>query len=307
MIVDAQLHDPIVWGDWSAFGATVRRELLTELQLAYMTAVGVDCALLFPVDLAWGEEAAARLPERFAVVRMITPDGVLSGLDPAAPDIEELVAAEREKPTTVGLRILPAHLPRGGDGFALLQVGGYDRALRACDRNRLPVFVSTMGNLDAPAVVARRFPELTVVVDHLGLRQPPVLERDDPPFREVPALVALAALPNVAVKLSGLPSLSVEGHPFRDVWDHLEPVLAAFGVERLLWGSDISRFYGRIGFEVRFARGAEPYPGRHTYAESLHLVRDTDRLSVAEKEWLLGRTAQRLLGWPRAREVVAAA
>jgi predicted TIM-barrel fold metal-dependent hydrolase len=299
--VDCQLHEPIVWLDWDGADASSRRQLLTELQLAYMTAVGIDCAVLFPVDLGWGEEAAARFPDRFAVVRMITPEGVLDGLDPLDPDIDALVAEEIRKPATLGLRILPAHLPPDGSGYALLDDGFYDRVLELCEEGGLPVFMSTMGNLSAPALVADRFPGLTIVIDHFGMLQPPTCERDSPPLRALPELIALARYPNVAVKFSGGPTLSEQSYPFDDLWPHLEQVVAAFGADRLLWGSDISRVWGRIGFrEVKLPYGENDYPGKHTYAEALHYVRDTDRLSERDKEWLLGGTASKLLGWPAA-------
>jgi hypothetical protein len=155
-----------------------------------------------------------------------------------------------------------------------------------------------MGNLAAPDEVAGRYPDLTLVVDHFGMLQPPATERDSPPFRTLPELLALARHPNVAVKFCGAPALSQQAYPYADVWPELEQVLEAFGPDRLLWASDISRFWGRIGFDTRIPNGEEEYDGKHTYGEALHYLRDTDRLSRSDKEWLLGGTVQKLLGWP---------
>lgn len=298
-IVDAQLHDPSVSRDWDGADERTRRGVLTELQLAYMAAAGVDAAVLFPVDLGWAEEAAAEWPERFAIVRMVTPEGRLGGIDPAAPDVEDIVEAEWAKPALVGLRILPRMFPdHDGSGYVQLRDGFYDRALATCERLGIPVFVSAMGNLSAPAEVAGRFPRLTVVVDHFGLRQPPELERDSPPFGALDELLALAALPNVAVKFCGAPVLSLQPFPYLDVWVPLRRVVDAFGADRLMWASDISRFDGRVGFDIRLGWAGREYDGKHSYAESLLAVRETPELSPAEKEWLLGGTVRKLIGWP---------
>jgi L-fuconolactonase len=64
-----------------------------------------------------------------------------------------------------------------------------------------------------------------------------------------------------------------------------------------MWGSDISRFDGRIGFWRHPVTPVGDYPVKHTYAEALHYLRDTDELSVQEKRWILGGTVQHLLGW----------
>ena len=134
-----------------------------------------------------------------------------------------------------------------------------------------------------------------MIVDHLGMRQNPTFGLDDPPFRDLPALLALAELPNVRVKVSGVPTLSAGPYPFADLWESLDQVLAAFGAERLMWGSDISRVMGRAG-TIRLAPEGREY-AKHTYAEALFYLKHTDRLTADQREWLLGRTAATVLGW----------
>ena len=48
--------------------------------------------------------------------------------------------------------------------------------------------------------------------------------------------------------------LSKEPYPFADVWVPIRSVLDAFGAERVMWASDISRFAGRIGWRTRYPR-----------------------------------------------------
>jgi hypothetical protein len=40
----------------------------------------------------------------------------------------------------------------------------------------------------------------------------------------------------------------------------------------------------------------------HTWTDLLHCVRDDSELSQEEREWILGRSARRILQWPSAGE-----
>jgi L-fuconolactonase len=83
--------------------------------------------------------------------------------------------------------------------------------------------------------LARALPELPIVVDHCAK---PVFDGTDPGDAWRDGMRALAAHPQVFCKLSGLanefgPGWSEE--TLRPVFDH---VLAVFGAERVMWGSD---------------------------------------------------------------------
>jgi hypothetical protein len=56
-----------------------------------------------------------------------------------------------------------------------------------------------------------------------------------------PAICALAKHPNVALKASGMPSLSTEGYPFRDLHSRIRTLVDAFGPKRTFWGTDLTR------------------------------------------------------------------
>jgi L-fuconolactonase len=109
----------------------------------------------------------------------------------------------------------------------------------------------------------------------------------------------------VSIKLCDPPGLSEEAYPFRDIWAPVHRLLDAFGPERLAWASDIGRFRGRIGWSIRLPQ--EPYPGKHTYMESLAFFLYTDELSPSDKEEILGRSARRMLRWPAAHKTAAPA
>ncbi len=156
-----------------------------------------------------------------------------------------------------------------------------------------PVCVPGMGNLPDVAAVARAYPTLTLIIDHLGLNQLPFMPPDDPPGRDLGQLLALAGLPNVSVKLSGAPPLSDTPYPYPDIWPCLEQVLDAFGADRCMWGTDQHWVSGRLhGFDP-----VPRYPGYHSYAQGLHYLLDRDELSEAEKTALFGGTVRKIMGW----------
>jgi L-fuconolactonase len=290
VIVDGQLHEPGPHLDWPE-DPEPRNRAMTEIALAWMEAAGVDKALLQPAT-EWGAYAAAQRPDTFAYVPGFFHEPGAELPDYAAA-VDELVA----RPGVKALRLFYAY-PPGGENAARFERGDFDPLLRACEQRRIPLFVFATRWLHLLPRAIEAHPDLTLIVDHLGLPQPPMDERESPPWRSLGALLDLARYPNVAVKLCGAPALSEQGPPFADVWPHLDRIIEAFGADRLLWASDQSRFHGRIGFHVRIPDAFGPYPGRHTYAQSVGLFRDAPHLSEAEKALILGGTLSRLLGWP---------
>jgi L-fuconolactonase len=248
-----------------------------------MDAVGVDRVVLHPLELAWGEYAVSRCPTRFAVVPMI---GVAAaehgGIDPRTLSIDEFIAEKSELPGLAGIRIVRSAHEDWLDEFGSV--------IDACARRRIPLFVYTTGDLTAPATIAERNPDLTVIVDHLGL--PRAEQRHDPPFRDLPELLDLARFGNIAVKLSGAPAMSDQPYPYDDLWPHLQLVIDAFGPQRLMWGTDMSRLMGSVGFHYSTNRRCN-----HTYAEALMYLREAKNLSATAKKWILGGTAESLLRW----------
>jgi predicted TIM-barrel fold metal-dependent hydrolase len=61
---------------------------------------------------------------------------------------------------------------------------------------------------------------------------------------EIDALVKLAYLPNISVKMSAVSCYSSEPFPHPALHPFLESVLDAFGAERVFFGSDLSRLQG---------------------------------------------------------------
>lgn len=295
-IIDAQLHELGPRSARDVEELAMRRRILTEVTLSAMDAVGVDAALLFPVDAEWGREAAAEFPERFANVLEF---------DPAAPNIDELIDGVRDDAQTLGVRVTAGY-PPSGENLIRLRNGAWEATFAACERHRVPVFLFLSGAPEMAGDVARAHPELQIIVDHLGLRQPPMDVRDPEPWGRLEKLLDLAVHPNIAVKACGMAALSETGEPFSDIWTHFVRVIEAFGVDRLMWASDVPRFQGRIGWDIRVPEAWGPYEGRHTYAQSLALIQHSGELTAEDKRQLLGGSLTRLLDWAPGPTIVVA-
>src|SRR5262249_56115172 len=91
---------------------------------------------------------------------------------------------------------------------------GLNRVLAAAAQHNLPVNIMGTGRLEQVAQMVARNPQTQVVIDHLGLPQPFEPPAPPEPFADLPKLLALAAYPNVAVKISGACTLSHAPFPF---------------------------------------------------------------------------------------------
>jgi L-fuconolactonase len=290
-IIDAQIHDVGPWSDWTGERMELHHRIMTELVIAYLDAVGIDGVILFPGgDDASASWAAEALPERFAFVPPITPN---------EPDVDAAVRAakRRHDEGLLGLRAIIGW-PLDGSEVRRFEAGHWDPVFAACERHQVPLFLFITGWLSQAAGIAARFPRLTLIVDHLGLRQPPLDESEDPPFKSLPQLLELAKFPTVHVKLCGFPALSRQHYPHEDLAPQLRAIVDGFGAERLMWASDATRFAGRIGIgRFQNPRTLGPYQGKHSYADSMHFVRDSDVLTAVEKESILGGTVRQVLNW----------
>jgi L-fuconolactonase len=241
--------------------------------LRMMDEVGVDAAILvtssrhYGVDNSYALEAAARHPDRFRVVARV---------DPADPAVGEQIAAFGADPLVLGVRLLTMSDP----DRARFRDGGFDPVFAAAAESDIPLCIYPTGTLPLVAETARRFPDLQLVVDHLGLVQRPVATPGSDPFAELPELLALAPYANVTVKLSGVATLSWQPFPFEDVWPHVHRVLEAFGPERVMWGSDATRAEGVV-----------------TYAEGVRWLTDAGELGEDELALVLGQTLRRVFRW----------
>jgi L-fuconolactonase len=284
-IVDAQIHDPRPAQPVDAkYGEDVHLLMSCELAREAMDSVGVDMALVNSRQEVC-DYFVARYPDRFASCPY---------WDNATADVDGVVAGYRQRAGMLAPRVLIMDFPseRPSDDF---KAGRLEPLFVAAERHQLPLFAMAMGLADELAQVARAHPELTLIVDHLGITSPPWMTRNPDPWTELPSVLALARFPNVAVKLSGAIALSRTPYPHPDLWPRLHKLIDAFGPQRLMWGSDFTRLRSARGMNQRAPR--EAWVG--LYSDCVSFFRDTTEISQADKEAIFAGTIRRLLRWPK--------
>src|SRR6516164_1764333 len=226
LTIDAQVHayernHP--GRPWHAL-LTGPAEVTGDQMVAAMDAIGVDGAILvspftmYHYDASYALEVHKRHSARFALVKPV---------DPANPSVAEVIADWKHTPGTVGVRML---LVRSGLSEDPADPG-LNRVLAEAGRLSLPVNLHIAGRLDQGIELIRRNPDTQIIVDHLGLVQPHEPPKPAEPWAELPKVLELAALPNVAMKITGACTLSLEPFPYADIWDPVCRMIDAFGID----------------------------------------------------------------------------
>ena len=228
LIVDSQVHiwaggRPPIHHRQAVYGA---RDLLQD-----MAAAGVDRVVLVPptwdpAGNAPSLQAAADHPDRFVV---------MGQLDIASPNAPAQLAQWRSDPHMLGVRLGFNSTP----SRKLLIDGSTDWFWGAAEKMDLPLMLLIPGLLPWVAEIAGRHPGLRIIVDHLAV---PRGASGPAAFEHLPELLALARLPNVAVKAAGVPAYAQdEAFPYPSLHEPLRRVFDAFGPHRMFWGTDLSR------------------------------------------------------------------
>jgi predicted TIM-barrel fold metal-dependent hydrolase len=233
LIVDSQIH---IWenGKMSAHHRQIPTYSIDDA-LAEMASAGVDAAVIHPPS-SLGEGVnelavkAVRLhPDKFCI---------LGHFDLQSPDREKIVAHWRERPGMLGFRFT-FNQPHQKTWWT---DGSLDWFWAACEKENLRVGLLANGkNIAAFGNIAKRYPRLKMHIDHIGRGGGGGGVKDDAVFADLPNMLALAKLPNVAVKLSGAPSYSSDPYPYRNIHGYLRQIVEAFGPDRCFWGTDITR------------------------------------------------------------------
>ena len=105
------------------------------------------------------------------------------------------------------------------------------------------------GRLEQVAGLAQRNPDTTLVVDHIGIRQPYHPPAPPDAWADLPKVLALAPDKNVVAKISGACTLSHEPFPYDDIWEPIGRIIDAFGIERCMWGTDWTRAAAVVNYE----------------------------------------------------------
>jgi predicted TIM-barrel fold metal-dependent hydrolase len=251
-------------------------EVTGDQMVAAMDAVDVDGAILvspfslYQFDASYALEVHAKHPDRFGLVKPV---------DPNDPAVVEIVADWAATPGTIGVRIMLNRELSSDPADP-----GLNRVLVAAARHSLPVNLLAWGRLEQARELAARNPDTQLVIDHLGLQQPFTPPPPDKPFADLPQVLALAAHPNVAIKITGACTLSHDAFPYADIWPPLERIFDAFGLDRCLWGTDWTRAVALL-----------------SYAQGVEAFRVTDRLSESDRARLMGGSLTRIYNWAPTR------
>lgn len=238
-----------------------------EMLLEHMKANGVEKTVIIQVihyryDNSYLASVLKQYPQYFQGVARVDP------LSAAAADhLSKLVEHDGFR----GVRLSPS-----GDA-----AGDWIRGERMpplwkrCEQLKVPMTVlAPITRMPDVGLLADRFPELTIVIDHMA--DCPV---DQP--HELDKLIALKRHPKLFVKISHTWSLSKQPYPWLDSQELVKRLHQEFGPQRLMWATDwpiIERSHAR-------------------YEQALTVVRDEMKfLNEDDKGWMLSKTVERV--WP---------
>lgn len=274
MIVDAHLHiwsadsDAYPWAPHDQVplptAPASAEDLVRTLDQAGVAGAVCLQPRVYGYDHGYLNQVLAAYPDRFAGVCIVNP------IRPSGPAELRLLVRDHGYR---GLRLnsMASSNPAWLDGptgeplwYAAIELGLVVSVL--INPPQLPLLV----------MAAQRFPEATIVVDHMGRCTPRT------PPEQAMTLLRLADQPNVSVKVSALSSLTGEPYPYRGLHPLIEACYLAYGPERLIWGTD---------FPHILAAGP--------YALALDAVRrDMQFIKPAHLPAILGENARRLYRLP---------
>jgi predicted TIM-barrel fold metal-dependent hydrolase len=233
-----------------------------------MEAAEVDRVVLVPPSWQGDSndfvlEAAHQYPDRFAVMGRI---------DPATPQDEAALSELKRRSGMKGLRLTFST----GRSLATPEMAWL---WPAAERADIPLALAARSEmLQDVENIAKAHPGIKLAIDHFAVVRNAF---DDAAFADLPQLLALAKLQNIAVKVSALPCLSTEAYPYKGLHKYVRHVYEAFGPERMFWGSDLSRL-----------------PCSYRQAVTV-FTEEMPWLSATDKESIMGGAICRWLGWER--------
>jgi L-fuconolactonase len=211
--------------DWAA-----SRPVTAEGLLALMDQTGIGQAVLVQATTAYGYDnsyvldSCQRWPERFIAVGTV---------DPLRPDAGARLPGICGDGGLAGVRLFTSGstVPTQGEWFAAPETHDFWEAA-----GELGVTVCLQMRL-GPATkqlisVLERFPSVRVLLDHMGY---PDISAS--PARAGREMAELAQHPGLYLKLTHR-NLEPLNDAANDAIHFLEPVLSAFGAERIAWGSN---------------------------------------------------------------------
>ncbi len=272
MIIDSQIH---IWLPQSPTrpwipGAQDRAPFSDEEALALMDKSSVQAAILVPPSFEghrndYSLAAVKKFPNRFAV---------MGRFEIQNQSLADQLPTWKSQPGMLGIRLT---FHRDKDRPWLTD-GSTDWFWPHAQEHQIPLMVHAPERLPEMAAIAKRYPKLKIIIDHMGFARSTMDEHAKDGANRI---IALADLPNVYVKISALPCYSTQAYPYPNLHGPVQSVIKAFGPERSFWGTDITRM-----------------PKTSSYQEAVSMVvEELDFLSSKDLEWVMGQGLAKCLDW----------
>jgi predicted TIM-barrel fold metal-dependent hydrolase len=218
--------------DWSQKRPVDQAGLLKAMDAAGIgQAVVVQASTVYGHDASYVLDAVRAHPDRFV--------GVFS-IDALAPDAVEQMRRWLGE-GLVGIRLFTTGSTMPGQSHWLGDPKSYP-AWEYAEANGVSISLQmTMDGIPVLRGLLERFPKVRVLLDHLAR---PDLS-DGPPYAKAQALFDLVAYPGVYLKLTNRTlAAAAEGASTPNAF--IARLLAGFGAERVLWGSNFPAAEGAL-------------------------------------------------------------
>lgn len=229
-IVDTHLH--LVYQDrlsypWLKDTPALNRQWTVEDYFAEADALGIEAALHMEVDVAEKDMLAETV---FVTELHSKVIGAIAAGRPEDRDFPQYLQAIADVRGLRGIRRIlhtqPDELSQS-DRFVenVQRLANYQLPFDLCVRaDQLPI----------GRRLVEQCPDVQFVLDHCGV--PQVAEQELDPWRQY--IIDLAALPNVAAKVSGIVAYAGPDWTVATLRPFVEHIIESFGWDRVVWGSD---------------------------------------------------------------------
>lgn len=217
---------------WLAGVPTLDRDHPYETYAAEAAAAGITDALHMEVDVGPEDmERETRLVAEIAARPGSLVRGAVAACRPETADFPDFLARQRANPLVKGFRRVLHVVPDDVSEAALFRgnvarLSGTGLSFDICVAARqIPTAIALVDSVPD---------DIPFVLDHCGV--PSVAEGARHPWAEY--MTEMARRPNVAVKISGVVAYAVPSWTVEDLRPFVEHTIAAFGWDRVVWGSD---------------------------------------------------------------------
>ena len=211
-------------------------------------------------------EAAARYPDQFAVMGRIPLQKPEEG--------RRMLERWKSQPGMLGVRLTFHH----AWDESWIRDGTADWFWPLAERFDIPVMMNAPGTLPEVGNIAERFPNLRIIIDHMGRLR----GMKDATFK-LDNTIALAKYSNVHVKLSLIQECTTAAYPYTNIHGEVRRLIDAFSPRRSFFATDLSVLLSRT---------------KSTYQQAVTMFTEEMGYSESDLEWIMGRAISECLPWP---------